>query len=241
MKQVLAVFISFAILLNLIQPEWKEVFFGLLPSAVSLPILTSDLTANGQFGMTMKSSLHDQTLVAPGATYTAIGIIGATVMPHALFLGSHLASIDRLDMVPRPPQDPATQSKKRRALLNFRKGKGRATEAQTEEYELEVRPTTHTLTGLNEDGVRPPVQHPTAGSRTEIEDERDAKNLSGPLDDGRAEEEDGSREEFSKAMKAYEVALSRFNRIRWVDLHLKHASVSLSLSPFVSLFPMQYS
>jgi metal iron transporter len=33
---VLAVFVSFAILLHLIKPEWKEVFFGLLPSAVSL-------------------------------------------------------------------------------------------------------------------------------------------------------------------------------------------------------------
>lgn len=31
---VLAVFISFAILLHLIQPEWKEVFLGLVPSKV---------------------------------------------------------------------------------------------------------------------------------------------------------------------------------------------------------------
>lgn len=35
MEQVLAVFVSFAILLHLIKPQWKDVFFGLLPSAVS--------------------------------------------------------------------------------------------------------------------------------------------------------------------------------------------------------------
>ena len=31
----MAVFIAFAILLHLIQPQWKEVFLGLLPSSVS--------------------------------------------------------------------------------------------------------------------------------------------------------------------------------------------------------------
>lgn len=31
---VMAVFISFAILLHLIQPEWREVFLGLVPSSV---------------------------------------------------------------------------------------------------------------------------------------------------------------------------------------------------------------
>ncbi|KAG8941736.1 hypothetical protein FRC04_004113 [Tulasnella sp. 424] len=70
---VLAVFISFLVLLVRIQPDWPDVFKGYLPSKV---------------------------LVAPGALYTSIGIIGATVMPHALFLGSRLSTIDRLTPTP---------------------------------------------------------------------------------------------------------------------------------------------
>lgn len=54
---VLAVFVSFLVLLVRIKPDWPDVFKGYLPSKV---------------------------LGAPGALYTSIGIIGATVMPHAL-------------------------------------------------------------------------------------------------------------------------------------------------------------
>jgi len=36
-KQVFAVFISFVILLKLVAPDWKEVFYGLVPSRVSAP------------------------------------------------------------------------------------------------------------------------------------------------------------------------------------------------------------
>lgn len=46
---VLCVFVSFMILLHLIQPEWREVFLGLVPS---------------------------RTLVKPGALYVGVGIIG---------------------------------------------------------------------------------------------------------------------------------------------------------------------
>ncbi|KAG8911754.1 hypothetical protein FRC01_005541, partial [Tulasnella sp. 417] len=72
---VLGVFVSFLILLVRIEPNWGHVFKGYLPSKV--------------FG-------------APGALYTSIGIIGATVMPHALFLGSRLSTIDRLAPAPSP-------------------------------------------------------------------------------------------------------------------------------------------
>lgn len=46
---VLAVFVSFMILLHLIKPPWREIFLGLVPSA---------------------------TLVKPGALYIGVGIIG---------------------------------------------------------------------------------------------------------------------------------------------------------------------
>ncbi|KIO27439.1 hypothetical protein M407DRAFT_23368 [Tulasnella calospora MUT 4182] len=70
---VLAVFVSFLVLLVRIKPDWPHVFEGYLPSKV---------------------------LVAPGALYTSIGIIGATVMPHALSLGSRFSDIDRLAPAP---------------------------------------------------------------------------------------------------------------------------------------------
>lgn len=54
---VLAVLVSFIILLFRMHPHWPAVFKGYLPSKV---IVKSD------------------------ALYTSIGIVGATVMPHAL-------------------------------------------------------------------------------------------------------------------------------------------------------------
>lgn len=66
---VLAVLVSFVILLVKVSPAWPDVFKGFVPST----------------GM-----------IKNGALYQAIGIIGATVMPHALFLGSKVAILDRV-------------------------------------------------------------------------------------------------------------------------------------------------
>lgn len=67
---VLTVLSSFVVLLVRLSPDWSDVFDGYLPSS---------------------------TLVAPGALYIAVGIIGATVMPHALFLGAKLGTIRRIE------------------------------------------------------------------------------------------------------------------------------------------------
>lgn len=69
MSLVLVVFVVFIILIKKIDPVWSDVFNGYLPS---------------------------KTLFQPGALYTSIGILGATVMPHALFLGSSLATLNRV-------------------------------------------------------------------------------------------------------------------------------------------------
>lgn len=69
MTLVLIVFVVFIILIRKINPYWPDVFNGYLPS---------------------------KTIFQPGALYTSIGILGATVMPHALFLGSSLATLDRV-------------------------------------------------------------------------------------------------------------------------------------------------
>lgn len=67
---VLTVFASFLVLIIKLSPNWGDVFDGYLPS---------------------------QAVVSSGALYVSVGIIGATVMPHALFLGSKLGTIQRID------------------------------------------------------------------------------------------------------------------------------------------------
>ncbi|OCH96686.1 natural resistance-associated macrophage protein [Obba rivulosa] len=68
---VFAVFVCFVILLVRVDPSWPHVFFGFVPSK---KLFTSK----------------------PDALYAAVGILGATVMPHALFLGSFLSTQDRV-------------------------------------------------------------------------------------------------------------------------------------------------
>jgi metal iron transporter len=51
------------VLLHLIKPVWKDVFFGLVPSKVSSIAL-------------LIAAADHQTLVAPGALYVGVGIIG---------------------------------------------------------------------------------------------------------------------------------------------------------------------
>ncbi|OAX42092.1 Nramp-domain-containing protein [Rhizopogon vinicolor AM-OR11-026] len=65
---VFAVLICMAIIIAKINVNWGQAFDGFVPS---------------------------QELFASGALYTSVGVMGATVMPHSLFLGSHLATQDR--------------------------------------------------------------------------------------------------------------------------------------------------
>ncbi|KAH8120590.1 Nramp-domain-containing protein [Phellopilus nigrolimitatus] len=70
---VLVVFVCFAVLIAKVKPHWPDAFAGFLPS---------------------------HTIVEPNALYASVGILGATVMPHALYLGSHLATNDRVSTGP---------------------------------------------------------------------------------------------------------------------------------------------
>ncbi|KAF8898422.1 natural resistance-associated macrophage protein-domain-containing protein [Infundibulicybe gibba] len=78
MLLVFAVLSCFIVLLVKVHPHWPSVFLGYLPS-------------KGLFQS------------RPDAVYSAVGILGATVMPHALFLGSSLAAQDRISI--EPPQE----------------------------------------------------------------------------------------------------------------------------------------
>ncbi|KIM82213.1 hypothetical protein PILCRDRAFT_820595 [Piloderma croceum F 1598] len=78
---VLSVLICIAIIIAKVNVEWSDAFEGFLPS---------------------------KTLFAEGALYTSVGILGATVMPHSLFLGSALATQDRIS--PNLPKGPLHSS-----------------------------------------------------------------------------------------------------------------------------------
>lgn len=67
---VLIVLVCFCILLRRVLPDWGDVFDGFVPSS---------------------------TVVTSEGLYISISILGATIMPHSLILGSHFATIDRLD------------------------------------------------------------------------------------------------------------------------------------------------
>ncbi|KZP29358.1 natural resistance-associated macrophage protein [Athelia psychrophila] len=62
-----------AVLVSKVDVHWAQAFDGFVPS---------------------------KTIFASGGLYTSVGILGATVMPHSLFLGSALAAQDRLAASP---------------------------------------------------------------------------------------------------------------------------------------------
>lgn len=74
---VLAVLICMAVIISQVDVDWGDAFQGYLPS---------------------------KYIFASGGLYTSIGIIGATVMPHSLFLGSALATQDRIECRQSPEE-----------------------------------------------------------------------------------------------------------------------------------------
>ncbi|MBW0471606.1 hypothetical protein O181_011321 [Austropuccinia psidii MF-1] len=66
---VAIVLVCFVVLLSKVKPVWGNTFMGFLPS---------------------------RSMIADGGLYVAVSLIGATVMPHSIFLGSKVAVFDRL-------------------------------------------------------------------------------------------------------------------------------------------------
>ena len=128
-------------------------------------------------------------------------------MPHALFLGSSLAGVDRLNMQPQAPEPERNHSYKEKlhrlpALLK-RSRQSSNEQSVSGEYELdEIRSQ--------------PVGH--AESSVQLETEREVGKDVVQL-------ESGSESAFEHAVKLYEAEMRTFDRIRWVDIHLRHATV----------------
>ncbi|KAI0800526.1 natural resistance-associated macrophage protein [Fomes fomentarius] len=79
-----------------------ELFIAILVFIVLICMAIIISKASVQWADTFDGYLPSSTLIKPGALYTSIGIIGATVMPHSLFLGSALATQDRLSHKTKP-------------------------------------------------------------------------------------------------------------------------------------------
>jgi len=97
---VFTVFFCFIALLVKADPNWSQAFLGYLPD----------------------SRLFQTN---PDAIYVAVGILGATVMPHALFLGSMMATQDRVSEAPQqplkdlPPPNQTMKSRIRRKMAKL--------------------------------------------------------------------------------------------------------------------------
>ncbi|KAH6911092.1 natural resistance-associated macrophage protein-domain-containing protein [Coprinopsis sp. MPI-PUGE-AT-0042] len=70
---VIAVLICMAIVISKVDVDWGDAFQGYIPS---------------------------KYIFQSGGLYTSVGILGATVMPHSLFIGSALATQDRIEYRP---------------------------------------------------------------------------------------------------------------------------------------------
>jgi metal iron transporter len=131
-------------------------------------------------------------------------------MPHALFLGSSLAGIDRLDMIPKPPSlDDKKRSFKMPSLGFVRRLKGQSAPREEETIEMErtaTRPFTD-LPSLDDSSAR----EADADSKPDILPAATRKET-----------------ELEAAMRKYEAELKAFDRIRWTDLHISHATVSFA-------------
>ncbi|KAF9650335.1 natural resistance-associated macrophage protein [Thelephora ganbajun] len=89
---VFSILVCMLVIITKIEVDWGQAFFGFVPS---------------------------KKIFQAGGLYTSIGIIGATVMPHGLFIGSALATQDRLS--PAPLKDDNTSDAILRSLPEERK------------------------------------------------------------------------------------------------------------------------
>ena len=181
-------------------------------------------------------------------------------MPHALFLGSSLAGIDRLDMLPRPPVHPSERAKtyfmrKMRNRLGYssrRKGGFASAQGETDQglNDIELRPVV-TLTGLAGPSVRVPPSgsvelgldgalRSAHGQQDPMEQEQNVEGRGKDLVGTTSMTSDIAAEdkEYAEELERYKAELSKFDRVKWVTLHLWHASVSLCASIRATFFPL---
>lgn len=145
-------------------------------------------------------------------------------MPHALFLGSHLAGVDRLDIAPRAPPERGSISYAafvRRAKAMPRMPRKELLKSLTHRRRAPAQET--------EAGSESVSRRGSYGGATEYRDSND-----------RFEEEE--EEKWEKEKARYEAEVKAFDRVSFVALSIKHATVSLAYVRLLSLLNiMDYS
>ncbi|KAI0093794.1 natural resistance-associated macrophage protein-domain-containing protein [Irpex rosettiformis] len=77
-----------------------EILIGILVFTVLVCMAVIIAQVGVNWGDAFDGYIPSKTLFQSGGLYTSIGIIGATVMPHSIFLGSALATQDRVSPTP---------------------------------------------------------------------------------------------------------------------------------------------
>ncbi|SPO48209.1 related to vacuolar transport protein ESP1 [Moesziomyces antarcticus] len=190
---VFVVLSCFIVLLVRIKPRWPDVFHGYLPS---------------------------HHVVQSGALYVSVGILGATVMPHAIILGSHFASIDRLPGLdtdesssdsPAPQDTPQAPHQVHTTWALVRQSFSR-----TFSHKSHTKSEVIRLSRV----VRSLIQHRTAPHQTDTDDDDDAESLS-------------SASTRRRARSRYHDPAQKNLPPRTIDsirIHIKHASVDIGMS-----------
>ncbi|KAK7451234.1 Manganese transporter smf1 [Stygiomarasmius scandens] len=78
--------------------KYFEIMIGAMVIAVLICMCIVISKVNVQWGDTFMGYLPSRYIIPNGALYTSVGILGATVMPHSIFLGSALATQDRISL-----------------------------------------------------------------------------------------------------------------------------------------------
>ena len=90
--KVFTIFVCVLIIVLKVDVDWGEAFLGYVPSK---KIFQAGSLYTGE-----ASIVGSENNKTERSLFLAIGIIGATVMPHGLFVGSALATQDRVSMTP---------------------------------------------------------------------------------------------------------------------------------------------
>ncbi|KAL9931940.1 hypothetical protein V8E36_009255 [Tilletia maclaganii] len=199
---VVIVLACYIVLLVRVKPDWGEAFKGYLPSA---------------------------TLVEHDALYIAVGILGATVMPHGLFLGSHFSTVNRLEekdsddeVVDRPSAASSMEELPRASVAESARGSSRreadgalgsptSTPKTIRERTLDI--LVRRFPRIDASAFRPGLSRPTSSSSSVRRTDDNKKSFSR-----------GPRIPDMDPDKPPEVSLAM------VKTHLPHASIDIALS-----------
>lgn len=143
-------------------------------------------------------------------------------MPHALFLGSFLAGVDRLNMIPQPPTMQKPRNVTMPSFNPFRRTRSVCSDSEQGDDA--------------NNGIAPALletPRPHSGSETAVLENDAAKDEIIPQDS--ILELTKEQKRFAIEQKEYERNVRMFDRIKWVDIHLFHSTVSASRSSITGL------